>query len=370
MPPPDLPITIGADPEVAVISVKEQRYVSAYNMIEGTKLKPEPVGCGQILVDGTMLEYGIEPCSTAQQFEERNKTMLDVLSNRIGSDYKLDISSSVIFDKIYFDHRSEAEKELGCAPDFNAWSGGSMNPSPKLHNLYVHTRVCGGHIHIGWTQNADVTSASHLWDCRTVVKALDCYVYPYLHLIEPNGVRKNLYGKLGAFRPKSYGVEWRVPSNQWLKDANLWKGLFTLIHQVVSAVKNGSINPTALTLKLVDENISKLTGKKLKGADEYFEEKLSSDRYATQYLSLYNLLDRNVGFNKIFTSTIASMINPMSNDLRSTGGRVTNVAVTRVAPTSGFFMMDLDLDVKPANPNSNSLNYTGAIASDQERSIL
>jgi hypothetical protein len=44
--------------------------------------------------------------------------------------------------------------------------------------------------------------------------------------------RRELYGALGAYRPKSYGVEYRVLSNAWLES----KEKMDIVYDVITAV--------------------------------------------------------------------------------------------------------------------------------------
>jgi hypothetical protein len=48
------------------------------------------------------------------------------------------------------------------------------------------------------------------------VKQLDCYLGLSSLMYDTDTKRRAMYGAAGAFRPKSYGVEYRVLSNAWL----------------------------------------------------------------------------------------------------------------------------------------------------------
>jgi hypothetical protein len=105
-------------------------------------------------------------------------------------------------------------KVLGCEPDFNAYTM-QANPVPDAEVTY---RTASGHIHIGWTEGMDVNDPGHLEACQMLVKHLDASIGLLNAVFEPTNTRRDLYGKAGAFRPKSYGVEYRTLSNSWLLD--------------------------------------------------------------------------------------------------------------------------------------------------------
>ena len=128
------------------------------------------------------------------------------------------------FSKSFIESQPEEAVKLGCDPDYNAYTG-ELNPSPAQQ---VDFRTASGHVHIGWRDdNIDPLDPIHFAECQMVVKELDWALGVPSILYEPiisGKQRRNLYGKAGAFRPKSYGVEYRVLSNWWLKsdEAILW----------------------------------------------------------------------------------------------------------------------------------------------------
>jgi hypothetical protein len=261
MTPKILPVKVGADPEIAVRSIEENRFVSAHGLVPGDKYTPHKVDKGQVLIDGTMLEYGIDPCSTPSEFIHHNKVVINKLKEMIGPKYEMVYDSSVFFDKFYMDKLPDSVKELGCSADFDAWADGAMNPAPKPQGVFANMRACGGHIHVSWTEDADIDSVHHRWDCVQIIKQLDTWLFPYLSLLEDEGdPRRTVYGGLGAFRPKPYGVEWRVPSNAWLKNEKVWPWLFNAVKWVVDQCLAGKLpvikDKTFLDQRLKEVNIS------------------------------------------------------------------------------------------------------------------
>lgn len=238
-----LKITIGTDPEFSLIDEEAQRRTSAHGLIPGTKQEPHKVNGGAVQIDGAMVEYNTEPASSAEEFIANNLKVMEALRNMIPKKYTFDFKPAVFFDDIYFEKIPDNVKELGCSPDFDAYKKGAMNPRPIPPDGKENMRTCSGHIHIGWTKDADVLSLSHRWDCCLIVRALDKCVLPYLKKFDKDTNRASLYGKPGAFRPKSYGVEWRVPSNAWLNHPKLWGWLFEACKAVVIAVYEGKYNP-------------------------------------------------------------------------------------------------------------------------------
>ncbi len=202
--------TIGADPEVFV--KRYGKLSSAYGLIPGTKDDPFIVKNGAVQVDGMALEFNIDPAATLEQFQKNMSTVLDQMTKMVPG-YELFIQPVADFGFDYINGQPKEAKELGCNPDFNAYT---MKPNPRP-DADTPFRTASGHIHIGWREEpVDPQDATHLEACQVLVQALDLYVGLPLMCLDPDNRRRQLYGKAGAFRPKSYGLEYRVPSNVWI----------------------------------------------------------------------------------------------------------------------------------------------------------
>lgn len=214
-------ITIGADPELFVSYNGE--FVPACGMVPGTKANPMPVNHGTIQVDGLALEIGITPTSDARRFNNSLVTVMDQLLMLLPDGHAFTEASSATFKSAYWDKLTEDDKRLGCEPDFNAYTL-SENPPPVEQPGF---RVAGGHVHVGWTRDADVTDQAHLQACARVARNLDIYLGVPSLIEDKNGsARRKMYGAAGAFRPKSYGMEYRTLSNYWLFTAPLRDHIF------------------------------------------------------------------------------------------------------------------------------------------------
>lgn len=208
-------VLVGADPEVFVRA--GGKFVSAHNMIAGSKHEPFPVQNGAVQVDGMALEFNITPASTPHDFVYNINTVRRQLERMIPKDHVLSISAAADFDPEYMAKQPEDAKKLGCEPDFNAYSR-QINPSPEQHPTM---RVAGGHVHLGWGEDFEPFSISHFDACCTVVKQLDFWLGLPSIILDHDTKRKQMYGKAGAFRPKPYGVEYRTLSNFWIENDDL-----------------------------------------------------------------------------------------------------------------------------------------------------
>lgn len=212
--------SIGADPELFL--QKDGKFVSAYGMIEGTKEKPLPVPHGAVQVDGTALEFNIDPSSDHMQFEYNINQVLHSLRSMIPGEFEFVLSATADFDPEYLASQPEMARLLGCDPDYNAYTG-ELNPQPEPH---PSMRTAAGHVHIGWTKDANVRDRGHIDDCIAIVKELDVWLGLWSVTQDKNKRRREMYGKAGAFRPKPYGVEYRVLSNFWLASNELIRTVF------------------------------------------------------------------------------------------------------------------------------------------------
>lgn len=213
-------LRIGADPEFFL--KKEGKFVSAYGLIEGTKKNPQKVKGGAVQVDGMALEFNIDPVTNAADFMTNVQTVLGELRKMVPAEYEFAFVPVADFDPAYIADQPEEARILGCEPDFNAYTG-KANPQPDAAKSF---RTASGHIHLGWSENEDIKNPEHIDACQMMVKQLDCTLGLASVVIDWDTRRRELYGKAGAYRPKSYGVEYRTMSNFWLRSAELQEYVF------------------------------------------------------------------------------------------------------------------------------------------------
>lgn len=223
--------TFGADPEFFV--AKKGVPVSAHGLVPGTKAAPMPVKGGAVQVDGMALEFNIDPAKDPERFAFNLDLVLNQIMKMVPN-YEVYGGCVANFGVDYIKAQPKEASELGCNPDYNAYTG-LANPRPDVDTPF---RTAAGHIHIGWTNNVDPMDPGHFKACQRVVKQLDRYVGVPSLFWDMDVKRRELYGKAGAFRPTHFGVEYRVLSNAWLlkPDHNYFLRKY-VIHQSIEAIK-------------------------------------------------------------------------------------------------------------------------------------
>lgn len=227
-----LKITIGCDPELFV--TKDGKFRSAWGLIPGTKEKPHAVENGAVQVDGCALEFNTDPVDNADDFVRNIKSVMGQMQAMVPG-YDFAIVPSCRFNGNHFRSLPDEAKELGCTPDFNAYT---MAENPKPDNKTT-MRTASGHVHIGFCEGADPGSDEHMIRCATLVKQLDCYLGLPSVVFDKDTARRKMYGAAGCFRPKPYGVEYRVLSNAWLLSEDRMRFVFNQTKQAVDDLVNG-----------------------------------------------------------------------------------------------------------------------------------
>ncbi len=227
-------LKIGCDPEVFVKD-SEGQLISGYDLIPGTKMEPFKVNKGAVQVDGMALEFNIDPANSEIEFVDNINTVMNKLS-RMVEQYTVVIEPIAVFTKEVMDAQPFEALQLGCEPDYNAWTG-RVNPTPVARNF----RTAAGHLHLGWTEN-EVTSLTdaHAADALNLVRMLDFYLGLPSVLYDKNKKRRLLYGRAGACRVKEYGVEYRVLSNVWLRSPKRIKAVYRGAVNAFEALIKGS----------------------------------------------------------------------------------------------------------------------------------
>lgn len=219
--------TIGADPEVFVRDAKSVR--SIIGKIGGSKEIPMPLPIGDGFAwqeDNVALEFNIPASKNKTEFVRNILTATEFIEQSILDSHGLmfDKRSAVSFpqEEMYDD----SAFMFGCEPDYNAWTL-ARNPRPECQDKYL--RSCGGHIHVG-VDGVDIIAG---------VKAMDLFLSVPAVLMDEGELRKQLYGKMGAFRQTKYGWEYRPLSNFWMFSPRLVEWAYDNTNRALEAVATG-----------------------------------------------------------------------------------------------------------------------------------
>lgn len=200
---------LGSDPEV-FLQDAQGNPVSAIGYINADKWNPlqipdMPDGY-TLQEDNVSLEYGIPPASNADEFIQHIQAVMEKSKEWLPG-LSFSKLSCIVFPESQMTH--PMAHVFGCEPDYDAWKV-DVNVKPTPPHPYM--RSAGGHIHVE-TQR----------DALAVVRAMDLFLGVPSVLMDDGEMRKQLYGKAGAFRAKSYGVEYRTLSNFWIFSPRLIK---------------------------------------------------------------------------------------------------------------------------------------------------
>lgn len=225
-------ITVGCDPEFFAVD-KSGKFISLCGKIGGDKETPRAVDGGALLEDNVMLEINVQPASTAEEFSHNVRHVITMASKELSTqNLKLKIVSAADFlpDQME-DLRAHV---FGCVPSFNAWTGDENTTFQLPENV----RFAAGHIHVGFESAND-----HPLSRRYLVQALDIFLGLTSFIREKDKRRSGYYGSFGSYRPTSYGVEYRTPSNWWCKSERYMQYVFNAVQRAVNEHKHMSIHP-------------------------------------------------------------------------------------------------------------------------------
>lgn len=204
-------IKIGADPEVFIIDPFTDQYISSIGLLGGSKDAPKPLPRDGFFVqeDNVLMEFNIPPCESKADFIEALRYGMMASKDLLPPFYGIRTQASAHFPE------SELQKPeaniFGCDPDNNAWT---EEPNPVPDPPKNGLRTAGGHIHVGYEQPNRLLSVY-------LVRAMDKFLGLPSIIMDTDTERRRLYGKAGAYREKSYGVEYRTLSSFWLKSDKL-----------------------------------------------------------------------------------------------------------------------------------------------------
>ncbi len=215
---------LGGDPEF-FITTKRGKTLSACQFLP-SKFNKKKVRnysgnkVGEYFFDGVQAEINIEPSRCREVLASRIWNVLRSVKSKIGDDYKVVMKPSVIVSKDVLDRADPEAKRFGCSPDWNAYTG--LQNESKLNGDTHRVRYSGGHIHLSFDKGDRMLSDPNIF--LDFVKLLDLFVGIPMLLLDVGSAsnrRRKYYGKAGTFRETRWGVEYRQPSNVWLKSPEL-----------------------------------------------------------------------------------------------------------------------------------------------------
>jgi hypothetical protein len=222
-------IKLGCDPE-AFMQDATGTLRSSIGLIGGSKENPMPLPIGEgycVQEDNVALEFNIPPAEGRSQFVESISKTLNFLTENIKSMYGYTLSEKSAESFLPEELDNPQALQFGCDPDYNAWTK-DVNPKPKAAD--ANLRSCGGHVHIGYDKDKA--------DVPTVMQMMDLFLGVPSILMDSGELRKELYGKAGAYREKSYGGEYRTLSNFWIFNNRLIEWVWDNTSKAVDAAES------------------------------------------------------------------------------------------------------------------------------------
>jgi hypothetical protein len=245
--------TIGADIEEFVCNSSGE-IVSIINKLQADKDNPCWLTHGNIQEDNVLAEYAINVSTSKQEFRDNIKGLRQELEHII-SELEEPLVLVPIATHQYTREFLQAEGtqalRFGCDAEFCAWSEGlnmfsknnffttcqgrspdlveemklqykEMPPSP-----YTELRTAGGHVHFGYDNPNDYQTIN-------IVKVMDYTLGVWSVINDTDTRRRDMYGKAGALRIKSYGGEYRALSNFWVQSDTMINQVYDLTSLAVS----------------------------------------------------------------------------------------------------------------------------------------
>ena len=227
--------TFGCDCEF--ILTLHGQYKSAVKVLTGTREKRERSTHGhEFFHDNVLAEVAIAPSMTAEETERNFHTALKTLSDMV-SPCKLNLAASADYPQKEL--KDPEAREAGCSEETDAYVRKTLPSQEKIIKT-TPFRTAGGHIHLGGKGVLQDSGRIPL-----VVYAMDLFVgIPSLFL--DNNVlskeRRQMYGRAGSHREKTYGLEYRVLSPFWLRSPSTVKLIYDLSMFSLNFVESNLIN--------------------------------------------------------------------------------------------------------------------------------
>lgn len=226
--------TFGTDPEFIIISKKTGRPISAINVIKRHKSYGKKIKGHLFYYDNVLAECAVKPANNEEEAINHIGECISIL-NKLARPHSISNDCIASYDQSQLDHIHAIE--VGCMPDICAYQKSYM-PQPIEEICNHNIRTCGGHIHIGHP-----SLINNMTNQFVLVYLLDILIGVPSVLINNNegeAKRKQIYGQCGRFRiagqNNTYGIEYRTPSNFWLRNPCHVQWIYQTVQYALSLV--------------------------------------------------------------------------------------------------------------------------------------
>lgn len=217
-----------------------------------------------IIIDGVQAELNPQPNTCRAYLGNEIHVCFRKLNNALKKrkeNVKVAFSPVVKLTKKELGSLSEQSKIFGCAPSTNVYKHATskitVNPKKYLK------RSAGGHIHLGFNKGSYNKGGvklvrKALSNLDIMVPILDIIVGNTCVLIDRSSVnveRRKVYGKVGEYRTKPYGLEYRTLSNFWLHSYQLMSFVMGMSRMAVMIVAEST--PSNNIARKIMESVNK-----------------------------------------------------------------------------------------------------------------
>jgi hypothetical protein len=222
-------------------------------------------GDSECVVDGVQAEINPTPSncreSLANQICYCFRNLKATLEQK-GLKFAVRVDPLVDITQAELDSLSADSRVFGCAPSVNVYTEGEDKTSKiKVDAATYLKRSAGGHLHLGnyyqsfLSQQYDTYEYRDTHNCakRTekALKEMADVMVPILDIVvgntcvlmdrcEGNKERRANYGRVGEYRIKKYGLEYRSLSNFWLRSYPLMSFVFGMARIAVHLVEQST----------------------------------------------------------------------------------------------------------------------------------
>lgn len=243
-----VPMTFGCDPEGF--------FLFGTKPIGSERVIPEaglgPIGKPLVIRDGVQFELNPTPKWAPSQLSRSLQDCFILLRKAVTGreNVYVCLDDLVEVEREELNSLSERSRILGCSPSLNVYGDKPITVNP----LTYMKRTAAGHLHLGldntyiYNSRMDVDHRSRLVPHLDIFVGNTCVLLDRsLHAVE----RRLNYGRAGEYRLPPHGLEYRVPSNFWLRHYALMSLVFDMAIIACSTLQTTLFGQTDLEEELI-----------------------------------------------------------------------------------------------------------------------